>query len=66
MEKVKSNGLTGRIWLGIVILGLAGQLAWVIENMYFNVYLFDVIGASASDIAAMVKSKRVLFIIVIN
>ena len=59
MDKVKSNGLTGRIWLGIVILGLAGQLAWVIENMYFNVYLFDVIGASASDIAAMVAASAV-------
>ena len=59
MDKVKSNGLTGRIWLGIVVLGLAGQLAWVIENMYFNVYLFDVIGASASDIAAMVAASAV-------
>lgn len=59
MEKVKSERLTGKMWLGIVVLGLAGQLAWIIENMYFNVYLFDVIGGTASDIAAMVAASAV-------
>lgn len=59
MKKKKTSGISGRTWLGIVILGLAGQLAWVIENMYFNVYLFDVIGGTAGDIAAMVAASAV-------
>lgn len=59
MKKANASKLSGRTWLGIVILGLAGQLAWVIENMYFNVYLFDVIGGTASDIAAMVAASAV-------
>ena len=35
MEKAKSTKLGARIWVSILFFGLAGQLAWVIENMYF-------------------------------
>ena len=58
MGKVSSK-LGGRIWAGIIIFGLIGQLAWVIENMYFNVYLFDVIGGTATDIALMVAASAI-------
>jgi MFS family permease len=38
MEKSKSKvGL--RLWLVFVIVGLAGQFAWSIENMYLNSYI---------------------------
>lgn len=55
----KSAKLGARVWVSIVLFGLVGQLAWVIENMYFNVYLFDVVGGTASDIAAMVAASAV-------
>ncbi len=58
-KKKKAGGLGGRIWAGIIIFGLIGQLAWVIENMYFNVYLFDVIGGTANDIALMVAASAI-------
>lgn len=59
-NKVHSSAkLGGRIWASIVLFGLAGQLAWVIENMYFNVYLFDAVGGTATDIAAMVAASAV-------
>ena len=59
-EKSKTaSKLGGRIWAGIIIFGLIGQLAWVIENMYFNVYLFDVIGGTATDIALMVAASAI-------
>ena len=59
MEKAKSTKLGARIWVSILFFGLAGQLAWVIENMYFNVYLFDAVGGTANDIAAMVAASAV-------
>ena len=30
-----------RNWLIFIIIGLAGQLAWSLENMYLNNYIFD-------------------------
>ena len=29
--------LSPRVWLTLLLVGLAGQFAWTIENMYFNV-----------------------------
>lgn len=26
-------------WLVLVIFSLTGQIAWVVENMYFNVFM---------------------------
>ena len=28
-------------WLTFILAGFVGQLAWAIENNYFNVYVFD-------------------------
>ncbi len=59
MKTKKRTKLSSGIWASIIIFGLVGQLAWVIENMYFNVYLFDVIGGTATDIATMVAASAV-------
>ena len=31
-----------RRWLAFILAGFVGQLAWALENNYFNVYVFDV------------------------
>ena len=36
-----SNKLGIRKWLSFIIAGFVGQLAWAIENNYFNLYVFD-------------------------
>ena len=46
--------LGGRKWATIVLVGLVGQFAWTIENMYFNVYLYNTISTDPDYIAAMV------------
>ena len=28
-----------RTWIALILVGLVGQFAWTIENMYFNVFL---------------------------
>lgn len=50
---------TARFWWALVIFGLTGQVAWVVENMYFNVFLYQMFHASASAISAMVSASAV-------
>lgn len=40
-----------KFWLALVIFSLTGQIAWVVENMYFNVFIYKIFNASASDIS---------------
>ncbi|MBR6677664.1 MAG: MFS transporter, partial [Oscillospiraceae bacterium] len=51
MNKAK---LSGRTWLSLVLIGLVGQFAWTIENMYFNVFLYQTISTDPRYIADMV------------
>lgn len=56
MQKTK---LSRRFWLALVLFGLMGQVAWVIENMYFNVFIYNMFKASPSDISLMVAASAV-------
>lgn len=51
--------LGGRTWAALLTFGLFGQVAWVIENMYFNVFLYNTISGDTSMIAAMVAWSAV-------
>ena len=46
--------LGARKWLSLLLIGLFGQFAWTIENMYFNVFLYNTITTDPGYIAAMV------------
>ncbi len=48
-----------KFWAALIIFSLTGQIAWVVENMYFNVFIYKMFRASASDIAAMVTASAV-------
>lgn len=52
--------LTKRIWASFLLLGLVGQFAWTIENMYFNVFLYNTISTDPNNIAAMVAASAVV------
>ncbi|WRS29219.1 MFS transporter [Actinomycetaceae bacterium MB13-C1-2] len=49
--------ISARFMASAVILGLVGQLAWTVENMYLNVFVYDTITDSPHVIAAMVASS---------
>lgn len=49
----------GRFWLALTVFSLMGQIAWVVENMYFNVFIYKMFNASASDISNMVMASAV-------
>ena len=49
--------LDGRTWVVIVLLALVGQVAWAVENNFFNLFIQDAFGASLSDVALMVSAS---------
>ncbi|MBO5747394.1 MAG: MFS transporter [Clostridia bacterium] len=55
MNKIKNP----KFWITLVIFSLIGQVAWVVENMYFNVFIYKMFNASAEAISAMVMASAV-------
>ncbi len=51
--------ISKRVWSALIIFGLFGQLAWVVENMYFNVFLYNTISDDPKYIADMVAASAV-------
>ena len=56
---MKRTRLSAKFWLALTIFSLTGQIAWVVENMYFNVFLYKMFHATASDISVMVAASAV-------
>ncbi len=56
----KSNKLGARIWASIIIFGLMGQLAWMVENMYFSTYIQKQITAQSWATSATVAASAVV------
>ena len=49
-----------RFWVSLFLFSLTGQVAWVVENMYFNVFIYKMFSASATDISLMVAASSVV------
>ena len=52
--------LSGRFWLALTIFSLIGQVAWVVENMYFNVFIYNMFSASAAEMSLMVAASSIV------
>ena len=53
------TGNKSKFYLALVIFSLIGQVAWVVENMYFNVFIYKMFHADAGAISAMVTASAV-------
>lgn len=51
--------LSPRFWVALTLFSLIGQVAWVVENMYFNVFIYKMFNASAENISLMVAASAV-------
>ena len=56
---MKSKSNNRKFWLSLVIFSLVGQIAWVVENMYLNVFIYKMFHAGAEDISLMVGASSV-------
>ncbi len=54
-----STKKSSKFWTVLVIFSLVGQVAWVMENMYFNVFIYKMFNASAQAISAMVSASSI-------
>ena len=48
-----------KFFAALTIFSLTGQIAWVVENMYFNVFIYKMFHATAVQISLMVSASAV-------
>ena len=53
------DSLDVKFWVAMIVFSLVGQVAWVVENMYLNVFIYKMFHASASEISLMVGASSV-------
>lgn len=53
------KGLGRKTWFAIVLFSLFGQVAWTIENMFFNVFIEETFNAGGNDISLMVSASAI-------
>ena len=55
----QATKLSPRTLVALTVFSLMGQIAWVVENMYFNVFIYKMFNATPGDISAMVMASAV-------
>ena len=55
----KTKKLGAKFWLALTIFSLMGQVAWVVENMYLNVFIYKTFNATTDNISAMVAASAI-------
>ena len=48
-----------RNWMILILFGLIGQIAWSVENMYFNLFVFETIAPNLDTVTLMVQLSGV-------
>ncbi|MBQ7913600.1 MAG: MFS transporter [Clostridia bacterium] len=49
-----------RNWLILIVFGLIGQIAWSVENMYFNLFVFETIAPNLDAVTLMVQLSGIV------
>ncbi len=59
MENATKKSITPRTWIVMLALALVGQIAWAVENSWFNTFVFDRITPDPRPVAWMVAASAV-------
>ena len=49
-----------RQWTVLLLFGLVGQIAWSVENMYFNLFVFETVSPDLDTVTLMVQLSGVV------
>ncbi len=61
-DAVRSTPLGPKIWFLAIFFGLIGQIAWIVENMYFATFAQDIFSNSGrADLSYIVTTLMVIF-----
>ncbi|MBR2441460.1 MAG: MFS transporter [Clostridia bacterium] len=55
----QKTGFGKRNWWILILFGLIGQIAWSVENMYFNLFVFETISPNLDAVTLMVQLSGV-------
>ena len=59
MNGAPATTVGARVWVPLVVVGLVGQLAWTVENMYLNLFVYDTITDNPTVLATMVAASAI-------
>ena len=62
-KAMEKNKLKKSILFNLILFGFIGQIAWAVENIYFNTFLYNYIGADPKDISLMVALSAVTAVV---
>ena len=57
---MKENVFTRSKWTILILFGLVGQIAWSVENMYFNLFVFETVAPSLDTVTLMVQLSGIV------
>lgn len=55
----KASRLSPRTWFVLILLAITGQIAWAVENSWFNTFVFDELTPDPRPIAWMVAASAI-------
>ena len=56
---INANSFGKRNWWILMLFGLIGQIAWSVENMYFNLFVFETVSPDLNTVTLMVQLSGV-------
>lgn len=59
MDLKPSKSISRRMWIVMAALALTGQIAWAVENSWFNTFVFDTITPDPRPVAWMVAASAI-------
>src|SRR5512133_3294571 len=59
MQNSSSPRITARTWFVMTALALTGQIAWAVENSWFNTFVYDTITPDPRPVAWMVAASAI-------
>ncbi|MFN2215897.1 MAG: MFS transporter [Anaerolineales bacterium] len=60
MDNSSPQRITSRTWIIMAALALTGQIAWAVENSWFNTFVFDTITPDPRPVAWMVAVSAIV------
>ncbi len=57
---MKSSTLGRSKWTVLMLFGIVGQIAWSVENMYFNLFVFETVAPSLDTVTLMVQLSGIV------
>ena len=59
MQNIPPSKISPRSWIVMATLALTGQIAWAVENSWFNTFVFDTITPDPRPVAWMVAASAI-------